>query len=197
MINEFIQWAVLVFLAIFVFGLTRQLGLYIVPRQQQLEDLGPQLNKVVPSKLIAGTDRTRLAQLLKSSQSGWAGIIVVDEACNSCSEMVEDVLRHGVPDDAPMVAITNATETDLHKDLMQIVDLIIVDPKAEKTQQAGIHVTPFVMIVDERLRLVHKQVGDLRFAVEQWKSRSDHIESRPAPKTSDNGRHKTGVSRIP
>lgn len=172
LLNELAQWGVLAFIAIFVLGLTRQLGFLLIPRQQQLEDLGPPLNRPIPHDLIGRSERTRLAQLIASSTADWAGLLVLDKGCESCTAMIADLERNGVPEDAPIVAITtDGAEDQGTESLHRVADLVIVDVNAERTERAGINATPFVMIVDKQLRIVHKHVGDLRFAVERWRAK--------------------------
>ena len=192
MLNELAQWGVLLFLAIFVFGLTRQLGLYIVPRQQQLEDWGPPLKKSLPSKLLGGADRTRLVELMRDSPAEWAAVLVVDEVCPSCTDMLETIAREGRPEAAPLVAITNTTGSEFLDELRMAVDIIIIDPKSERCHGEGIYVTPFVMILDDRLRVVHKQVGGLADALEYWRKAVSEDIDMPTDSDTDGNRDESG-----
>lgn len=196
MLNELAQWAVLIFLAIFVFGLTRQLGLYVVPRQQQLEDLGPPLKRPLPSKLVGGSDRSRLVEMVRESPGRWGGVLVVDEACSTCTDMIEDMVRAGKPEGAPLAAITNSTGMEFQQELGEVVDLVVLDRKSERCHEEGIYVTPFVMIVDDKLKVVHKQVGNLQMALDHWRSHNQDVtpESNGSEASDDSAKKASVVS---
>jgi hypothetical protein len=73
LINELAQWAVLLFLTIFVLGLTRQLGNFLVPpEQQRAREVGPGLGTALPADLLAAGARERLAAVMAARATGWA-----------------------------------------------------------------------------------------------------------------------------
>ena len=51
-VNELAQWVVLVFMGVFLLGLTRQLGAFMRPHSEELADMGPALGTEVPSALV-------------------------------------------------------------------------------------------------------------------------------------------------
>ena len=69
-VNEIAQWAVLAFLSVFVLGLTRQLGNFLVSRQELVAaDSGPPLGGELPSEILAAAERQQVASLLSDRGS--------------------------------------------------------------------------------------------------------------------------------
>ncbi|MEX0701401.1 MAG: hypothetical protein WD069_04835 [Planctomycetales bacterium] len=182
--NEIAQWVVLSFIAVFLVGLTRQLGLFIVPRREQLEAMGPVVNRSIPKDLLSATEQKRFARVLAESPTTWGLVVVIDSNCHGCHNMLAQLKKRSTPSHAPIVALVQSGADDTFIDeVREVVDVAISDPGGERRTAVGIAATPYVMIVGESGKVLHRSVtSDLRFAVARWRTETrDH--PRPAETT--------------
>jgi hypothetical protein len=162
LLNELAQWAVLLALAVFVVGLTRQLGDFLIPPRERVEQsYGPGLGVRLPAALLPEPERTRLIALMDERGSEWAAVLVVSGECTRCSELLERLVDEGAPSGVPVVGLS-MTSDETHRSLLnQAVDIAMVDP--ESLDAENLHVKPFVLVVDRDLVVRHKQLAfDLR-----------------------------------
>jgi hypothetical protein len=178
--NEILQWAVLAVLAVFVFGLTRQLGLFIVPRQQQLAEAGPPTGRRVPRTLVSTTDAVALSELIERDGRGGAVLVVIDEDCTVCTDLTEELAaarRSGLDEDPsllPIGAIVKQSSPGFTAKVGGTYSVTIPDPEGRKTSSAGIIATPFIIVVDRRLRVQYRAVGpDVYGAISAWRANSN------------------------
>jgi hypothetical protein len=170
--NELAQWAVLLLLAFFVFGLTRQLGSFLVPESDMAAlKIGPDVGKSMPDGLLTQSQAQEVLDLMSQRGTDWAGFLVVAEDCPGCGGVLEALRDRGSPDHAPVVALSRASGPE-HEALMRsAADLTIVD--GERLHAAGLGPSPFFMIVDQSLKVIRKEItADVHDAVQRWKHES-------------------------
>jgi hypothetical protein len=170
--NELAQWAVLLLLAFFVFGLTRQLGSFLVPESDMaVLSIGPKVGKAVPDGLLTESQSREVIDLMAQRGTDWAGFLVVAEDCPGCGGVLERLRDRGSPDHAPVVALSRRSGPD-HEALMRsAADVTVVDE--ERLQAADLGPSPFFMIVDRSLKVIRKEItADVHDAVERWKNES-------------------------
>jgi hypothetical protein len=170
LLNELAQWAVLIFLAIFVIGLTRQLGRFMVGEREEIaHSVGPDVGKALPREVLPEIERRRLAELIGSSPAGWGALLVVDADCIGCAALLERMEHEGAPDGAPVAALSRSSDPEHVQRLARIFDIAVADP--ERVTRAGLRVTPFVILLDRDLRIAYKALtSDIRAALAQWRS---------------------------
>jgi hypothetical protein len=171
LLNELAQWAVLVFLAIFVFGLTRQLGVYLVPQKQQLLDAGPAIGKRLPDVLVADGRGDTLSRLARSSADATvAAIFVLEEDCPGCRGLVVEMEEENVTAGMPMVALLKGDQSsEFAGAVRNAFAVVIEDEGGDLARGAGIDGTPFLLVVDDQLVLRHKDwAGDLFQSATTW-----------------------------
>jgi hypothetical protein len=170
-INELAQWAVLIFIAIFVVGLTRQLGDFLVPKKEQLaSDIGPPMGKKLPAGLFSSQEHRQVRELMQERSVGWATLLIVAENCPGCGSLLEHLqtTKFKPPDRAPVIALSRKSSPSHERSLREAADLVIVDGDRLKT--AGLTVTPFAVIVDSSLTVLHKQLAwDLQEVLDTWR----------------------------
>jgi hypothetical protein len=151
-INELAQWAAIAFLAIMVFGLTRQLGTYMLgPREKAALDMGPAIGSQLSSDLLQRKYQTALAKLMEDRGVGFGVVLVIDKNCETCAGILQRVRTEGVPDNAPLVAITRLAGDGPSGPMGEdVADVAIVDPERVNRARLG---TPFLMIVDGSLKV--------------------------------------------
>lgn len=159
MINEVAQWAVLVFLSVLALGLTRQLGHFLLPHNEQVMQTAPEVGSVLPDTLLDAGDRQALAALAAGHESGLAGVVVLNEECNGCQAMIEDlesgaVVRHG-----PLVAVVKESEAAFVGRAATVFDFVVDDEDGDRVSRTGLAATPFLLLVDSDLRVTHRDFG--------------------------------------
>lgn len=156
-VNELAQWALIAFLCVFVLGLTRQLGNFLVPPREQLaHQHGPRIGDQLPSQLLGEDGRERLVALMHERNAAWCAIFVVAEDCPGCSSLLER-LKSSRLGPAPIVAFARTSSPEHRRLLREVADLVIIEPVGLK--EAKLLVTPFVLIVDASLTVLQKEVS--------------------------------------
>lgn len=170
--NELAQWAVLLLLAFFVLGLTRQLGHFLVPESDMaVLKVGPDVGKAMPDGLLTERQTQDVLDLMAHRGTDWAGFLVVAEDCAGCEGILEALRDRGSPDHAPVVALSGRSGPE-HEALMRAAaDVTVVDEA--RLRAADLGPSPFFMIVDQSLKVVRKEItADVHDAVERWKDES-------------------------
>jgi hypothetical protein len=168
LLNELAQWAVLLFIAIFVIGLTRQLGNFIMPKRERVDlDIGPRVGDLVSDRLFSEAESRAIRELITASSLDWGTLVVLHDHCSGCSTLLDGVDRKGKPRDAVMVALTRDEAADHVDRLRRLSDMTIVD--GQRLDDAELFTAPFVLMVDADLRVLHKDVTpDLHSTVNAW-----------------------------
>ena len=177
LLNELAQWAVLLALAVFVVGLTRQLGDFLIPPRERVEQsYGPGVGARLPAALLPEPERARLTALMVERDSEWAAVLVVSGECTRCGELLERLVDEGAPSGVPVVGLSMTSE-EAHRSLLdQAVDIAIVDPESLDAQ--NLHVKPFALVVDRDLVVRHKQLAfDLREVARTYGAKGSLEES--------------------
>jgi hypothetical protein len=158
LVNELAQWAVLAGLLVFVLGLTRQLGNFLIPpRELAEESTGPALGERLSAALLPKVDRDRLIALMHERGSDWAAVVVVSGECRRCTDMLDRLRTDDMPGGAPVVGLSMTREAAHQRLLEQAVDIAVVDPEALDAE--GVHVKPLIMIVDRALKVRLKRIS--------------------------------------
>lgn len=169
--NEIAQWAVLVFLAVFVFGLTRQLGFFLTPQRERLLYEGPEVGKVLPVALVENGRGETLTRLARSSTGPrLAAIFVIEEDCPACKGLLAHMEERDVDVGMPMAALLKGDpEAEFGRRVREAFPTVIEDGGGDLARSAGIDGTPFLLVVDEGLVLRHKDWGgDLFEGAAKW-----------------------------
>lgn len=172
-VNEIVQWAVLAFLGVFVLGLTRQLGKFLVsPRQELVADNGPALGKRVPERILGGDDAGQVARLMRERDVDWSAVLVVGEGCVGCGPLLERLEADGVPDGGPVVIAARSASPEYRERLERLADVVVVDEQA--VADLKIRATPFGLVLDDMLRVQHKDLAwDLGDLVGRWRQAAE------------------------
>jgi hypothetical protein len=171
-LNEIAQWAALLFLGIFVLGLTRQLGDFLVPRRERAaQDRGPDVGKGIPEELLSQDERARMSELMAERGVEWAALLIVGEDCPRCQQLIERLIATGVPDDAPVAVVSSRSSASHAELLASAADVVAVD--GARLEAADLHIKPFALILDRSFKVLHKQITtDHEQAASAWKGRA-------------------------
>lgn len=156
LLNELAQWASLIFLGILVLGLTRQLGDFLTPARDRVSsNRGPAVGSKLPDGLLQAIGRTDLQHLMRRRETPWALLATVSAECPRCAALLDELERKGVPEHAPVVLLAPVATDEFRDRLARIADLTVVDE--DRLRDAGLTVKPFMVIVDNRLKVQHKE----------------------------------------
>jgi hypothetical protein len=157
-INELLQWAVLLFMGVFLFGLTRQLGNFLVSGRDRADiEAGPEIGKRLPAEVLTGDARERLKALMAERGESHAVLFVVGEECSACHGLLESLREADGPDRMPVATIAHAAGDEYMTLLESSADVVSID--GDGLKKAELVATPFALVVDDDLRVVHKQLA--------------------------------------
>lgn len=177
MVNELIQWVVLAFMAVFVVGLTRHLGQFMVSQREQVADeYGPDRGERLAEGVLSAADHRRLVALMGERRSTWASLVVVNEMCDACDAWLEAFQAVGRPADAPLAILTGKSSDEHMAKLEAVSDFVVRDETGDRLHEANLRATPFLMVVDGDLKVRYKQVGGSPHeGVTRWRSKSKDL----------------------
>jgi hypothetical protein len=177
-INELMQWAALLFMGVFLFGLTRQLGNFLVTgRDRAAVEAGPEVGDRLPKEVLAAAQRERLAALMGERGHDHAVLVVVGEECSACKGLLDSIRDDASPDRVPVAALTQSAGDEYARLLGATADVVAVDGPA--LEKANLVVTPFAVLVDRDFRVLHKQLAwKLAEVLTGWEERRDGGRAR-------------------
>lgn len=170
MINEIAQWAVLAVVLVFVFGLTRQLGAFMVgDHRDRAATQGPDLGKKAGSALVTETERTALAALMRERDAEHVAVVAVDQRCRGCDAVITAVEQGDSERNLPVLAISRSADPEFEQRLRSVFDVVAVD--ADRLRSADVKMTPFVLLLDRNFKVVHKAAAQsVDSAVAEWRA---------------------------
>lgn len=175
-INEAAQWAVLLFIGIFVFGLTRQLGSYLTAGREGAADVeGPRLGQDAPSALMSDAERAHILDRVRETGSDWVGVLVTRENCSTCENMLSDIEEERVPRPPVLILAAAQAGEDHRARLSRLADLVVADER--RLERLDVASTPFCMILDRDLRVVQKAIGTrLDMLASRWRDATEELQ---------------------
>jgi hypothetical protein len=178
-INEIAQWAVLAVMVVFVFGLTRQLGAFMVgDHRERAATQGPDLGKKAGAALVTETERVALGALMRERATEHVAVVAVDQRCPGCEGVISALETDGAERDFPVLAITRSADTAFEQRLRSVFDVVAIDE--DRLRSADVKMTPFVLLLDRDFKVVHKAAAQsVAGAVAEW--RADTGESIDPP----------------
>lgn len=157
---EILQWAAILFLGVMVFGLTRQLGFFLIPRHEQLRQQGPKIGAVLGSDVFDEIEQRRIRDAIATGPTLGAVLLIVDERCSGCAQLVGIVEEWSAyPRATTLVALVKESGPAFRDRLAAVVDVTFDDSSGAKTRAAGIVATPYLLMIDQQLRVEDAEVG--------------------------------------
>ncbi len=131
--------------------------------------MGPATGQEVPSTLLSREEKTQIAAAMHDRSQDHAVILVVDEMCPTCEQVLDDLDRTRVRDDAPLVIVARRSTEPHAARLARLGDIAIVD--ARRLDKSELRWTPFVIVLDSELRVVYKALAStVERAVIRWRA---------------------------
>lgn len=155
LVLELLQWAVIVFLGVMVFGLARQLGAFLVPHREQLEHQGPQVGQRLKGPFVEQSVGDAVVAAMRQSGAESAVLLVVDQHCAGCRAVIEDVEKLSATSErlVPIAAVVKSAGVTFLAEARELFDVVIEDPDGSRSSSAGVLVTPHALVVDDDLRV--------------------------------------------
>jgi thioredoxin-related protein len=152
-VNEVLQWAAIVVLAIVAFGTLRQIGMWLPVEARSNTDSGPRL-----SKRVRGDNLTPITQALALSDNGQdRGLVAfVSESCVQCQRLIADIDSESKPA-LPLTFVSRNPTPDFAKALRE-TGFPVVEDRGELWQSWHVTSTPLVLKIDGQGRVLAKGV---------------------------------------
>jgi hypothetical protein len=142
LVNEVLQWSVLLFVVVVVLGLARQLGTFILPHEQQLAAMGPSLGDRLDEKFVSAEDQAQLMQLLRDRDAEFALVLVLADRCQGCDSIVQQ-LTFAKGHSVPILAIGKACQPNFIARLARVADVVVNDVDGKRAAAGGVVATPY------------------------------------------------------
>jgi hypothetical protein len=151
-VNEVVQWAVLVVMAVLVLGLYRQIALTLPSRR--LPEGGLRVGRRIPAALLDEIHRA-VPQL---RELGGVTIAFVTESCIGCQRLLAGISEE-VPDlDGRIVLVAKQPTVSFEDALRGIPVATIFDRTGSLWQACRVTATPLVVFVDGSGKVVRREV---------------------------------------
>jgi hypothetical protein len=193
-VNEVLQWAAIGVLAVFVLGLTRQLGMFIVPRVEQLETEGPAIGKRLSTALIGRDDATRFADVMEREQAKGLAVVILDHACATCQGLIRSIRETTGPSPAtqilglPSVAVVKSSPASFEAEARAAFPFIITDRDGSACAAAGIYATPFAVLLDREMRVRDRRVSaNVPALAHRWSAMLAEVGHEHSAQDADHG----------
>lgn len=154
--QDLLQWCAILVLLVFVFGLTRQLGRFVVPRRDQTILDGPSVGKRFSVRGLTLHNETEISQTARAAGKP-ALVMLASAGCPSCDHLKKELARTD-PTDLPFVpcALISNERSDVSPSRFK---LQINDADLSISHGAGVFATPFLIFVDDSGFVVATDVG--------------------------------------
>lgn len=158
LLNEFVQWAAIIFLGIFVVGLTRQLGVMVRPTDASAHPEGPPVGSNLAATVFQDAEQKEIERLV--ARGGPFALIALEEGCPDCQTLTT-MIRSGRPWEGPLplVGLVQASGQDFLFAAGEAFDLVLSDPEGFRATALGIGVFPTALLLDERRTVLAKGLG--------------------------------------
>lgn len=170
--NELAQWAVIGFLSIFVLGLTRQLGHFIIPRREELVQEGPSLNRLLPRTMVYDDERPLLHEVFALTSGRLGLCAAVSQSCPGCHALLRNMERNR--DEAamrglfPLAAWVDGDES-FRAAVADVFPVVFEDVGGHRSRPGGIVGVPYLLLVDDQLHVRDRSVeADVLRLSEKW-----------------------------
>lgn len=154
MVNETLQWALLVVIAFVLLGVLRQVALALPTHYRAQTVSGPSIGSHLPRPLLR-----RLPSSVMDGPSGADEAIVafVTEACIGCQRLLSEISSGRAPSEAPLVLVAKNPSVPFLRALEELRTPIIHDD-GRIWAACRVTNTPLVVRVDREGKVVAKGV---------------------------------------
>jgi hypothetical protein len=172
LLNELAQWGALISVGILALGLTRQLGAFLVPAQDQSAlEVGPDVGKRFPAGFLSADQRAELVAEMERRAVELATFLVVSERCQTCRALLDELAASG-RQRIPLVALSRESSGEHRQLLEAVASLVVVD--AARLDALNLTIGPLALVVDRELRVQTKQ---LVFSVDQLNDMTPQLQA--------------------
>lgn len=151
-LNEVLQWFVLVVLGLLTLGVLRQVSLMMPPQAASMS--GPPTGRRAPPRLS-----TQLRRVLASESLQHGALVAfVTENCVGCQKLLADISEGRQQlNGQPLVVIAHRP-SDQFRGALEETGLPLIVDEGQLWDDCRITSTPLVVLIDERGRVTNKEV---------------------------------------
>jgi len=168
-VNDFVQWAAIVCLSVFILGLYRQLAeLLGSPKAGSLEATsGPPMHRKLAAPLLAAL------RSVPPSAGGEVTIAFVSEGCAGCGRLLAELADSATQNLDGVVVIARSRTSMYREALKELRVPVVHDDDGTLWSSANISITPFLLGVNGK-------------GIVEWKAVDHHVRrsSRQGARTS-------------
>lgn len=152
MLNESLQWTVLLAVGLLLLGVLRQVGL-MMPAPSRSARSGPELGRRLPRRVLAHVERS-----LPHGLNGGVTLGFVTENCTGCQRLLGNIRRHPI-NDQDLVLLARSPSSGFREALADLDVSTIYDEAGDLWDACGITETPLLLRLDGQGRVVAKEVS--------------------------------------
>ena len=168
-INDLAQWAAIIVLATTILGMLRQVGHMLSPEpERRAERYGPDIGDRLPVAAFAPEEGTAFMASVEEAPSKRGLVLFVNPMCDACEAWIEDLARLEIGKRLPVLVLSTGEHPDLTPRLAGSGTLASDKLTATHIQDFNLRATPMVVVVDDAMRAVSKQLsGNLEDALRE------------------------------
>lgn len=154
MVNEVVQWAMLVMVALALLGVLRQVSV-MVPARARAAPSGPEIGSRIDRRLL---DEARRQMKPGISERG-AILAFVTEQCAGCQHLLASIPNlDGHLDDLPLLLVAKTPSPAFRRAIAKTGVPVINDVSGQVWRAARVTATPLVVRLDKSGRVRWKEV---------------------------------------
>jgi hypothetical protein len=144
-VNETLQWAALVVLAVLVLGVFRQISLWMPDATRSTARTGPEVGRRLPKRLLGEIER-----LLGRRIAGDGALVAfVSENCAACQALLSQVETSEARQLGMPIVVVARTPSEQFQSALEDLGLPLVLDSGQIWNESGITSTPLVVRIDE------------------------------------------------
>jgi hypothetical protein len=152
-VNETIQWAILLLFAVLILGLFRQIAL-MLPANRRSADDGPRQGQRLPNGLL-----DQLATVLPQFKaSHGVTVAFISEGCVGCQRLLAALSDRPADLDGQVVLVVQQPSLAFKAALSELDVPMVFDDTGSLWEACSINATPLVAYVESNGKVVRKEV---------------------------------------
>lgn len=153
MVNEVLQWTVLVVLIVLTLGLLRQLSVMLPPAAGGVGN-GPSMGRRAPARLLGQVERA----VMNGGLAHGALVAFVTEDCVGCQKLLADVADGRQKLDGQPLVVVARSPSEQFRAALRETGIAVVHDEGELWDECRVTATPLVVRIDEKGRIAMKEV---------------------------------------
>jgi hypothetical protein len=154
MVNEVLQWAILVILSTLILGILRQVALTLPPEARSATPSGPTVGRRLPQPLLTELERALPGGRLEDDIL----VAFVTERCPGCQRLLGSLTSGEARESHPLILVAKRPSSQFTKALSETGVPTVLDEKGALWEASEVRATPLVVRLDSHGRVTGKEV---------------------------------------